>query len=133
MAGNAQVLDVTYEAGEDLSSSQYRVVVQGDSDNTCKLPGAAGEGKVLGILQNDPESGEAARVRKLGISTVEADNTAAGLGGNRGDAIEIAAATGTVRKYTGASDNCCVGYAEEDFAKGDKFRMFINIIDLTVL
>ena len=128
MAGPMSVLDVTYKAGEDLSSSQYRVVVTGTSDYECKLPGGAGVGKILGVLQNYPASGSAARVRKLGISKVVAAATIVA-----GAELEIANATGDVRTYTIDGDNGRVGSAEEAAVEDDVFTAFICPLDISQL
>jgi len=127
MAGPMSVLDVTYKAGEDLSSSQYRVVVTGTSDYECKLPGGAGVGKILGVLQNYPASGSAARVRKLGISKVVAAATIV-----YGAELEVNA-TGDVKTYTINSKNGRVGTAEEAAVDDDIFTAFICPLDISQL
>lgn len=124
MAGPTQVFDTTYTAGEDLSSSQYAAVVVGSVAETCNLPSGAKVGKVLGILQNQPISGSAARVRKVGISKGKAGATIAA-----GDHLEIAAATGTLQPYTNAESNGSVGIAEEAAVDGDVFEVFVLPID----
>jgi hypothetical protein len=121
-------LDVTYRAQESLASSQWCVVVAGTEDRTCRLPSAAGEGRILGVLQNYPASGEAARVRKLGISKIRAAGTIA-----FGDELEIAAATGRVRAYTQDGDNGRVGSAEEAAVSGDIFTAHIMPFDVNQL
>lgn len=64
-----QVLCKSYIASADLSSYQYRFVKLA-SDTTIAICGA---GEVpLGILQNDPESGEVGNVMILGISKLNA-------------------------------------------------------------
>ena len=62
------VLDVTFEAAEDLSSYQYHFVTL-DSAGKAQLMNAASD-VVIGVLQNAPKSGEEATVRVLGISKV---------------------------------------------------------------
>lgn len=58
-------LDITLVAGADLSNIQYHFITL-DADGKAV---ACGENEVsLGILQNTPELGEAARVRVLGTS-----------------------------------------------------------------
>jgi len=58
-------LDITLVAGADLSAIQYHFVKL-DADGKAV---ACGANEVsIGILQNTPESGEAARVRVLGTS-----------------------------------------------------------------
>lgn len=124
MAGPIQVFDVTYTAGEDLTSSQYRAVVAGSTADHCNLPSAAKVGKVLGVLQNAPASGSAARVRKLGISKGKAAGTIA-----FGEHLEIAAATGTLQTYTNGESNGSVGIAEEAAVADDVFELFVLPID----
>lgn len=128
MAGPMSVLDVTYKAGENLSSVQYSVVVAGNSNYECKLPSAAGEGKILGVLQNYPASGSAARVRKLGISRVVAADDI-----NYGDELEIANSSGDVQAYTLDGSNGRVGAAEESAVDNDIFTAFICPIDISQL
>jgi hypothetical protein len=88
-AGGA--IDLTFKAQEDLSSMQYRFVTLHD-DNQVRMLNSATEWPV-GILQNNPESGEMAVVRVAGVSKL-----VAGSGGlSRNDAIGA--------EYVGASDN----------------------------
>jgi hypothetical protein len=128
MAGPMSVLDVTYKAGEDLSNSQYRVVVSGTSNYECKLPSGGGVGKILGVLQNYPASGSAARVRKLGISKVVAGGTIV-----YGAELEIEDAAGRVDTYTQDGDNGRVGSAEESAIEDDIFTAFICPLDISQL
>ena len=58
-------LDITLVAGADLSAVQYHFIML-DADGKAIVCGA--NGVSIGILQNTPESGEAARVRVLGTS-----------------------------------------------------------------
>jgi len=58
-------LDITLVAGADLSILQYHFIKL-DADGKAVACGA--NGVSIGILQNTPESGEAARVRVLGTS-----------------------------------------------------------------
>jgi len=71
------VLDISLEAAEDLSSYQYHFVTL-DSDGKVQLLNAAGD-TVIGVLQNDPGSGEEASVRVLGVSKVVANDALAVL------------------------------------------------------
>ena len=66
MATENKLLDLSYEAAEDLSSNQYHFVVLGSDGKLRRLDSAAEV--AYGILQNAPESGEAASVRIDGIS-----------------------------------------------------------------
>jgi len=66
MAIEQQVYDITMKTATDLSSSQY-YWVQVSDDFTCAIATAA-VADLLGLLQNKPESGQAAQVRRVGIS-----------------------------------------------------------------
>lgn len=83
-------LDITFTAAEDLSAMQYRFVHQA-SDTTVDMVDSGTE-KVVGILQNAPESGEEAVVRITGTSKL---------------VMNDAMAVGALLKceYVGASDN----------------------------
>jgi len=61
----------SFEAAEDLSSDQYRFVVLNSSGNV-RRPDSAVE-VALGVLQNAPESGQAAEVMIIGKSKVVAN------------------------------------------------------------
>lgn len=124
MAGPSQVYDVTYTAGENLATAQYAAVVVGSTAEHCNLPSGAKVGKVLGILQDAPPSGSAARVRKLGISRAKAGATIAA-----GEHLEIAGNTGKLQPYTLGESNGCVGIAEEAAVNGDIFNIFVLPID----
>lgn len=77
MATENKLLDVSFPAGEDLSNDQYRFVVL-TSSGTVRRPDSETE-VALGILQNDPGSGEAAAVRVAGISKIQM-NASLGIG-----------------------------------------------------
>jgi len=110
----------------DLSSSQYCVVVQGTARDQAKLPSAAGEGKILGIVYGIPASGTAKSISvvRRGPTKVKLMNTVAA-----GDELEIGNAAGAVRKYTGAAKNGRLGTAEEAGVSGDIIVAFIDPID----
>lgn len=73
MAYEMDTLDITFTAGEDLSALQYTYVYI-SADNTVKSATAA-TAKLVGVLQNKPISGAAARVRVFGVSRVVAVDT----------------------------------------------------------
>lgn len=81
--------DVNYEAGEDLSNDQYHFVVL--ASGKVRRPDSATE-RPLGILQNDPGSGQAAQVRIGGTSLLVAGAGALA----EGDAVTV--------EYVGATD-----------------------------
>jgi len=83
MAFENRGLDIRFDAGEDLSSSQYRFM-ELNSDGEAILAGATG-GYAVGILQNTPEEGYAAAVRVDGVSKLAIGST--GIYGTTGVAI----------------------------------------------
>lgn len=78
MAYEGTGIDLSFDAGEDLSSYQYRFVHLAD-DNTVDLLDATTE-IAIGILQNAPNSGEVAVVRVTGVSKLVM-NDAIAVGG----------------------------------------------------
>jgi len=64
-----RILDVSYEAAEDLNADQFRFVVL--ASGKVRRPDSAAE-RPHGILQNNPAAGEAAQVRIEGISKLRA-------------------------------------------------------------
>lgn len=94
---------ITLNAGQDLSSSQYCFVDIEATSGDAVLPSAGG--RAIGVVQNDPEDGDAASVAISGISKVILGGTVAA-----GDNVKVAA-TG---KVVTASDadvlaGACVG------------------------
>jgi len=77
MATENKILDLTFPAAEDLTNDQYRFVVL-TSSGTVRRPDSESE-IAIGILQNAPAAGEAAVVRLVGVSKVQA-NDAIGIG-----------------------------------------------------
>jgi hypothetical protein len=80
MATENKILNLSAEAGEDLTGDQYRFVVLYDDSGVTKVrrPNSATE-VCHGILQNAPEAGDAAAVMVLGQSKLEV-NAALGAG-----------------------------------------------------
>lgn len=74
MATENGILDVSYEAAEDLSANQYRIVVL--DAGKVRRPNSGTE-VGLGVLQNAPAQGEAARVRLIGVSKLAFGETVA--------------------------------------------------------
>ena len=70
MAVENGILDLSFEAAEDLSSDQFRIVVLDASTRKVRRPDHATTDKPFGVLQNAPVAGEAASVRVLGTSKV---------------------------------------------------------------
>jgi hypothetical protein len=77
MANENKILDLSFEAAEDLTNDQFRLVVL-TSSRTVRRPDSEVE-VALGILQNAPAAGDAAVVRILGVSKLEVNN-AIGIG-----------------------------------------------------
>jgi len=63
--------DTTYTAAADLSGKQYHFVRQ-DAARSCNLASLSTNSALAGVLQNKPQSGEAATVRDNGTSKVVA-------------------------------------------------------------
>jgi len=78
MATENGVLDLTYEAAEDLSDDQYRILILDPTTGKVRRPDhATTDGGGHGVLQNAPESGEAAVVRVIGVSKIRFGETVA--------------------------------------------------------
>jgi hypothetical protein len=90
MAYEAGNIDLSFDAGEDLSSFQYHFVHLADDDTVDLMDGATEF--PIGILQNAPTSGNIAVVRVAGVSKLK---------------MNAAVAVGALLKaeYVGASDN----------------------------
>ena len=73
MAYETPLYVLSFVAGEDLSSNQFQFVTM-ESDGQVDLADAETD-IVLGVLQNKPTAGQAARVMIQGVSKVEADET----------------------------------------------------------
>ena len=110
----------TFTAAADLSSKQYHFVVLASATtvNVCSaitdLP--------IGILQNNPESGEQAVVQIFGISKVVADGTIAAARWIGTSADSQAAG------ITPGSDTTVyvMGQAIQAASAGETFTMFLN-------
>jgi hypothetical protein len=74
MATNNAVLIRSYEAAEDLSVHQYKIVVL--DTGKVRLPRATTD-IPLGVLQNAPVAGEAASVMLIGVSKIQFGETVA--------------------------------------------------------
>ena len=66
-----EFMDYSFKAGEDLSAKQFYFVKLSAAKTIVLCTGATDI--AIGVLQNKPESGEAARVRMLGPTKVVAD------------------------------------------------------------
>lgn len=109
------VVEISGEASEDLSSSQYCLVsvTTGQSSGAFKISLPSGQGvDCIGILQNAPASGEQADVRIFGLTKVVANTTF-----NAGTLLTPAAATG--KAGTAASDDYVIGRALQASAEAN--------------
>lgn len=59
----------------NLASSQYKVVIAASTAGAVKVGATAASDAILGILQNDPASGEAAEVACVGICKALAETS----------------------------------------------------------
>lgn len=117
MATDNVVLIKSYEAAEDLSNDQYRIVVL--SSGKVQRPDASGD-VPLGVLQNAPVAGEAASVMLQGISKIQFGETVAA---NEWIKLEYVSATdaGKGLDADGALDlalgRCLVGGDEDELGE----------------
>ena len=111
----------TFTAAADLSSKQYYFVKLASATTVNVCSGVTD--KPIGILQNNPESGEQAVVRALGVSKVVADATLAA-----GDVIGTSADGQTQPISLGSETPVHVcGQAIEAGSAGETLSAFINI------
>ena len=109
-------VEATWTSEWDLSTKQYRIVLQGSADNKVICASAAGD-QCLGVVCNKPESGQAARVRHAGIGKV-----VAGAAVTRGDLLR---ANATAFAVTGNS-GFVLGWAMASATSGSNFTAFIQ-------
>ena len=111
----------TFTASADLSTKQYYFVKLSSATQVTVC--AAVTDKPIGVLQNNPESGEQAIVRCLGISKVSADATLAA-----GDVLGTAA-DGQAQPISLGSETTVhvCGQAIEAGSAGEDLTAFINI------
>ena len=110
----------TLTAAADLSSKQYHFVklASATTVNVC----TATTDRAIGILQNDPESGEVAEIAIFGISKVVADGTIAfnNVIGTSADSQADAIVPGTDTSVV------TLGIAIGAASAGETFTMFLN-------
>jgi hypothetical protein len=129
MVGDTPVLDMSYVAGMDLSSYQFRAVAMGNDGNvylastspqsltTSTVPPALDSvtvpgNQAWGILQNDPPIGDIAVVRELGHSKVVMGTTA-----SPGNGLKLYDTAGRLGPGTLGSD-VIVGFLSQDACSG---------------
>lgn len=131
--GYSEILtNITLEAGQDLSTKQYKFMTLA-SDGQIDPTAAAG-GKAIGVLQNKPNAaGKAATVTVFGVSKMVAGgNVSAGAlikSDANGNAVAATAATVDTSDTGAASDpvvgSFVMGYALESAQENDIFAAFI--------
>ena len=62
------VSDLTLKADVDLTAGQYQFVTVASTAGNVKLGTGASNPYPLGVLQNSPSAGEAARIRWIGVT-----------------------------------------------------------------
>jgi hypothetical protein len=118
MATDNSILIRSFEAAEDLSNDQYRIVVL--DTGKVRRPDHATTDLPLGVLQNAPASGEAASVMLMGISKIQLGETVAA---NEWIKLEYVSATdaGKGLDADGALDvalgRCLVGGDEDELGE----------------
>lgn len=123
MSQQVGVLDITLKADADLSAKQYYLVkfTGAGAEGQCSLCAAITD-KAIGILQNDPASGEAATIRVLGTSKLKIGATAMAIGDS---VITSAVGTGKVHPYAGATA-FVIGLLMETAAANDICEVLIG-------
>ncbi len=117
MATENGILDLSYEAGEDLSSDQYRIVTL--SSAKVQRPDAVTD-MPAGVLQNAPESGEAATVRAIGVSKIVLGATTAEnamIGAEYVDATDAGKGTPLTADKSLITGRCIVGGDEDELGE----------------
>ena len=117
---SAQVRFGNLTAGADLSSKQYHFVKLA-SATTVDVCSAITD-RAIGILQNNPTSGNTATVTIFGISKIVADGTIAfnNVIGTSADSQADAIVPGTDTSVT------TLGVAVTAASAGETFTMFLN-------
>jgi len=105
-------LDDIYVAGEDLSSSQYCIVIFKTHVGHVGLPIAPGEASA-GVLQNNPKRNGRAVVRLHGKSRIKLASMVA-----MGDPLSIANISGKAGQQDGNS--ICIGVARQAGNAGEE-------------
>jgi hypothetical protein len=112
---------ISQVAEVDLRLSRYCLVTQGTAANSVKLCGTTDT--PIGVLQNEPNIGEAAQVCIDGTSLVRANGAF-----SKGDKLASAASTGKVDTVSGTVN--IIGVAMEAAGKADVFvEMLIRAAD----
>lgn len=112
MSFQTQGTDITLLAGADLSSSQFRAVTVNSSGRV--VAATAGQ-HAIGVLQNNPTSGQAATIRVGGVSKFAAG---AAITLQNGGRLVASDATGRAVAATAATVNTSDAGAAADAVAG---------------
>jgi len=119
MSQQVGTLDLSFKSGYDYQDEQYYLVKSDTSGSPMTIILGGANEKVIGVLQNEPEQGEAAEVRVDGTSKV-----VAGTPISVGDMVSCDA-DGKANKVE-AADKWAVGIAlEEASAAGDIIEILL--------
>ena len=112
----------TFTAGADLSAAQYKFVKIDPADGDVVLCAAVTD-RPIGVLQNDPASGEAAEVTIVGGSKLVAGGSA-----SAGEALFTSSTgTGATAAFGGAASAMYVaGAFIENAASGEIVSVVVN-------
>ena len=116
------IADVSFTADADLTAKQYYFVTVASTAGNVKVADGASNGTPLGVLQNSPSAGEAARVRVLGFTKLVVENGTCTLAFGRfgfcasdGQGEMVTVATSPINfRYLGANltaAGCSIGEA----------------------
>lgn len=108
-------------AGEDLNTKQYHIVRLAATTAKSVLVAGAGTVAVIGILQNDPKSGEAASVVCAGLT-----RSIAGGAINPGDMV-TANSTGQCVATTTANNKVVGKAVTATTTAGDHFELIVGL------
>lgn len=130
MATEDLVFSITYEAANDLSSNQYQLVAV-NSNGKVVLAGAGDH--AVGVLQNDPASGEQAEVAILGQTKVVAggsvsqgDQIASDSNGKGVTATQSTVDTTTSNSSEGVAGSNILGVASEGASSDEHFGVLLH-------
>ncbi len=118
MAVESRIWDESFESAADHTAKQFFIV---KLDSTAKIVLAAAAGDLLlGVLQNDPNTGQAAQVRILGIT-----KAVAGAAITLGDEV-ISDTAGKVISTAAAGDRILGQALEAAAADGDVISVLLT-------
>jgi hypothetical protein len=112
---------VGFTATGDLSAGQYKIVqLSADTAGAVKLSTSA-TSNTIGVLVNDPTSGEAAQVQVAGIAKVLGEASVA-----IGDAV-TSSSTGRAKTTTTGGDKIIGTALDAVGSAGDLIRVLLNL------